>query len=123
MILKQEEKKIIIDNTVFLKEKGYVLSKDDYAIIYSNNKEIEFRIGSEPYEDFIDISINFKFYNEFYSIRWIAYMEGVKIVTKDREGQIYSLVDYLYKNYHNIVCREYCKKIDMLIEQKYGDIQ
>ena len=68
MVLGQQERKVILEYSDFLQEKGFLCKEENvYYLEFIKKNEIKILIGSDPYEEEMDILINFPQYNKYYS--------------------------------------------------------
>lgn len=117
MIMKENERKIIIKNAKFLENMGYKERVKSHTISYSNSI-IEIIIVYEPNSDVSDVSIKFLDENEIYSIGWIACVRGrLNVNPHDRLNNVLKLLGYLKENYNIIANKSYCKESGKMISE------
>ena len=117
MKMNEEEKRKIIECSLFLADKGYMKNVGISTITYSHDG-IAFIITFEPNSDISDVFIKFIAENEVFSVGWIACVRnGLQINPYQRLENVLMLLSYIRKNYNTIVEINYCRESNSLISE------
>lgn len=122
MKMRESEKKII-EQALFLADKGYTKNVGVSTITYSNDV-IAIIITFEPNSDISDVSIKFIAENEVFSIGWIACVRsGLQINPHQRLENVLVLLSYLRENYSTVVEINYCRESNQLVHEFITKLQ
>ena len=116
MLMSESDKMQIKNRGIFLVQKGYRVSTDEYGVNFDNGR-MKIDVFYERYENHQDILLKFPsrkgYYLHFFALR----IEKMDLRNATPLQMLFAYMDYLERNYDNLMNEEYCEQCMEIVRQ------